>query len=207
MLACRSNVALLLGAGSALVLASLAPPAESQEGHETRHVRPHASKQFKAFTHSTGAYALEHPDDWQAHERGERTNVGAENGLVPAERGFRTVYGAIVQIAADPLAGRPDRTTDGSTRAIVEQVLKRNPHQAVKEPVTADRPLAGAPAFRAVLNGISPVTGKGERAEIVVRQHGETQVFYLVLVSPIDAHAFLDAPLRRLRDSVRIPAR
>lgn len=190
----------------ALLVAVVAAPAVSQESHPTRDIRPHASTEFKRFVHSTGAFALEHPADWQAHERGERTNIGAENGLVPTERGFRTVYGAIVQIADDPLAGRPERSAEASARQIVEQVLKRNPHQALKEPLAADRPLAGAPAFHAVINGASPVTGRGERAEIIVRQHGEAKVFYLVLVSPVDDHPFLAAPLGRLRDSVRIPA-
>lgn len=192
-----------LESAAVLVLAVPAPP---QEGHARRDVRPHASTEFKRFVHSSGAYAFEHPADWQAHERGERTNVGAEDGLVPTERGFRTIYGAIVQVADDPLAGKPERSAEASARLIVEQVLERNPHQALKEPLVADRPLAGAPAFHAVINGTSPVTGRGERAEIIVRQHGEAKVFYLVLVSPIDHYSSLAAPLRRLRDSVRIPA-
>ena len=192
---------------AALLVAVASSPAALQETHEKRTVRPHASEQFTRFTHSSGSYALEHPSDWQAHERGERTNIGAEDGLVAGERGFRTIYGVIVQVAPDPLAGRPDRTVEASTRLIVEQVLKRNPHQALKEPVAADRPLAGAPAFRALIMGTSPVTGRAERAEIVVRQHGTDHVFYLVLVSPADDHPSLEAPLRRLRDSVRIPAR
>lgn len=192
---------------AALLVASLPAFAAAQEVHETRVVKPHASEKVTPFTHSSGSYALEHPSDWQAHERGERTNIGAADGLVPTERGFRTIYGVIVQVAPDPLAGRADRTVEGSARLIVEQVLKRNSHQALKEPVTEAAPLGGAPAFRASIQGISPVTGQGERAEIVVRQHGPDQVFYLVLVSPVDEYRLLEAPLRRLRDSVRIPAR
>ncbi len=190
-----------------LVVAATFALRASQVTHETRTVRPHASERFTSFTHSSGSYSLEHPSDWNAHERGERTNIGAEDGLVASERGFRTIYGAIVQIVSDPLAGNPDRTVEGSTRLIVEQVLKRNPHQALKEPVAADRALAGAPAFRALIVGTSPVTGRGERAEIVVRQHAPDQVLYLVLVSPTDDYSSLEAPLRRLRDSVRIRAR
>jgi hypothetical protein len=192
---------------AALCLAFVTSPAAGQETHERRTVTPHASPQFTRFTHSTGYYALEHPSDWQAHERGERTNIGPEDGLVAAARGFRTIYGVIAQVAPDPLTGSPERTTEASARRILEQVLKRNPHQALKDPVSADRPLAGAPAFRAVIMGTSPVTGRGERAEIVVRQHGANEVFYLVLVSPADDYNLLEAPLRRLRDSVRIPGR
>jgi hypothetical protein len=179
----------------------------AQEPHEKRTVRPHASGEFKTFAHSSGAYGVEHPSDWQAHERGERTNIGAEDGLVAVEKGFRTIYGVIVQVAADPLAGQPNRSLESSAKQIVDQVLKRNPHQALKEPLASDKPLAGAPAYRAVINGTSPVTGLGERAEIIVRQHGEGQVLYLVLVSPIDHFSSLEAPLRRVRDSLRVPAR
>ena len=192
---------------AALCLALVTSPAIGQETHERRTVTPHASPQFTTFVHSTAAYALEHPSDWQAHERGERTNIGPEDGLVAGARGFRTIYGAIVQVATDPLTGSPERTTEASARRILEQVLQRNPHQALKEPVAADRPLAGAPAFRAVIMGTSPVTGRAERAEIVVRQHGANEVFYLVLVSPAADYTLLEAPLRRLRDSVRIPGR
>jgi hypothetical protein len=190
-----------------LCVAAVTSPAAAQETHERRAVTPHASQQFTRFIHSTGSYALEHPSDWQAHERGERTNIGPEDGLVAGARGFRTIYGAIVQVAPDPLAGLPERTIEASTRLIVEQVLKRNAHQALQVPVSADRPLAGAPAFRAVIMGTSPVTGKGERAEIVVRQKGANEVFYLVLVSPADHYTLLEAPLRQLRDSVRMPGR
>ena len=192
---------------AALCLALVTSPAAGQETHERRTVTPHASKQFTTFIHSTGNYAVDHPSDWHAHERVDRTNIGAEDGLVAGARGFRTIYGVIVQVAPDPLAGSPERTTEASARLILEQVLKRNPHQALKEPVSADRPLAGGPAFRAVIMGTSPVTGRGERAEIVVRQHGANEVFYLVLVSPVDEYKLLEAPLRRLRDSVRIPGR
>jgi hypothetical protein len=190
-----------------LCLATVTSPAAGQETHERRRVTPHASQQFTQFMHSTGSYALEHPSDWQAHERGERTNLGPEDGLVAGARGFRTIYGVIVQIARDPLAGLTERSLEASTRLVVEQVLKRNAHQALREPVSADRPLAGAPAFRAVITGTSPVTGRGERAEIVVRQKGANEVFYLVLVSPADDYKLLEAPLRQLRDSVRMPGR
>jgi hypothetical protein len=194
-------------AAAALLLAMSGARTIAQEPHDKRTVRPHASGEVKTFAHSSGAYGVEHPSDWQAHERGERTNIGPDDGLVAGERGFRTIYGVIVQVAADPLAGQPDRSLEASARLIVEQVLKRNPHQALKEPLTRDKPLAGAPAYSAVINGTSPVTGLGERAEIVVRQHGEGQVLYLVLVSPIDHFASLEAPLRRVRDSLRMPAR
>lgn len=192
---------------AAMVLTGVAATAVAQDPHEKRDVRPHAAAEVVPFVHSTGSYRLEHPADWQAHEVEGRTNIGADDGLVKGARGYRTIYGVIVQAADDPLAGRAERSVEASTRLIVEQVLKRNPHQAIVEPVSADRPLAGAPAFHAALNGTSPVTGRGERAEIVVRQHGAAQVFYLVLVSPSDDYAALAPALGRLRDSVRIPGR
>lgn len=194
-------------AAAALLLAMSGARAIAQEPHQQRTVRPHASGEFTTFAHSSGTYGVEHPSDWQAHERGERTNIGADDGLVAGERGFRTIYGVIIQIAADPLAGQADRSLEKSARLIVEQVLQRNPHQALKEPLTADRSLAGAPAYHALINGTSPVTGLGERAEIIVRQHGDAEVLYLVLVSPLDHLASLEAPLRRVRDSLRMPAR
>jgi hypothetical protein len=178
--------------------------AQSPQEHEVRVVRPHASKEVVRFAHSSGAYSLEHPADWKAHERGERTNIGAENGLIPTERGFRTVYGVIVQLTADPLAGTDGRSLERSAAAAIDAVLKRNPHQALKVPVHADGTLAGAPAVSAVLMGTSPVTKRGERVEIVSRYHGTSQLFTLLLVSPADDFPLLETPLRRLRESVRL---
>jgi hypothetical protein len=177
--------------------------AQSPE-HDVRVVRPHASSEVVKFAHSSGVYSLEHPADWKAHERGERTNIGAENGLIPTERGFRTVYGVIVQLTPDPLAGTDSRSLEKSATAVIDAVLKRNPHQALKVAVHADGTLAGAPAVSAVLMGTSPVTKRGERVEIVSRYHGASQILTLLLVSPADDFSLLEKPLRRLRDSVRI---
>lgn len=190
-----------------ILLTGVVAAARAQEAHGHRDVRPHAAAEVVPFVHSTGGYRLEHPADWTAHEGESRTNIGADDGLVAGARGYRTIYGVIAQVADDPLAGKAERSVEASTRAIVEQVLTRNRHQALAEPVSSDRPVGGAPAFRAVLMGTSPVTGRGERAEIVVRQYGAGQVFYLVLVSPADDYPLLAPVLDRVRDSVRIPGR
>ncbi len=187
--------AILSVAACALVMA--------QEPATHRDVRPHAAQEVVRFVHSTGAYSLDHPADWQTHERGARTNIGAEDGLEATARGFRTIYGVIVAIVDDP-AGK--QSLEDSARAIVDNVLKGNAHQRMHTPVHADGTLAGAPAATAVIMGTSPVTGRSERAEIVCRRLGESQLLYLVLVSPGDHFATLEAPLKRVRDSVRIPA-
>jgi hypothetical protein len=174
--------------------------------HEPRDVRPHAAQEFVGFVSADRSFAFEHPADWRALERGARVNVGASDGLVATGRGFRTIYGAIVDVLDDPLAGRAQRTLEASTLAIVERVLARNPHQAIHEPVAVDAPLAGAPAYRAVLMGTSPVTGRGERAEIVCREFGTGKIFQIILVAPAEAFSTLEKPLRRIRDSVRVPA-
>ena len=134
------------------------------------------------------------------------TDSGAADGLVPSGRGFRTIYGAIVAIVDDAEAGKPAHTVETSARAVVDSILRRNAHQALSVPVRADRPLAGAPAASAVLNGISPVTSRGERAEVVCRAYGSSQILYVILVSPTDAYPDLEQPLRLLRDSIRVNA-
>ena len=184
------------------MLAALAPGVRAQDG-ATLH--PHASATTAAFSHSTGAYSLAYPSDWQAHENGGRLNVGAADGLVPTGRGgFRTIYGAIVAIVDDPEAGKAGRTIESSTRAVVDGILKRNEHQSISVPVKADCPFAGAPAANAVLLGTSPVTGRGERAEVVCRAYGTNQILYVILVSPTESYADLQRPLHQLRDSVRV---
>jgi hypothetical protein len=150
---------------------------------------------------------LAHPADWKAHEGTDRVTVGADDGLVPTERGFRTVYGAIVAIVEDPEAARPDRQVESSARAVVDGILKRNPHQSIAEPVKSDRPFAGAKAANAVLLGTSPVTGRAERAEVVCRLLDAGKILYVILVSPADAYDGLERPLHALRDSIRLQER
>src|SRR5262245_20184178 len=175
-------------------LALVPRPASAQS--EGAAVRPRANATTKPFTFSTGADSLGYPSDSEPHENNGRLNVGPSDGLVPTGRGgFRTVYGAIVALVDDPEAGKPDRTIESSTKAIVDSILKRNVHQSISVPVKADRPFAGAPAASAVLIGTSPVTDHGERAEIVCRTYGTAQVLYVILVSPVDAHATLERPL------------
>lgn len=182
-----------------LLLAFAPPPASGQ----ALVVQPHAAGSVVKFVHPSGAYWLEHPADWTVHEGTGRITIGTDDGLVAVERGFRTVYGAIVAIADDSAPSTPARTIETSAGAMVDAILKRNPHQSLSVPVR-DRPFAGAPAASAVLIGRSPVTGRGERAEIVVRAFGGSQVLYAILVSPTDAYPLLEVPLRRLRDSVRM---
>lgn len=190
--------------GVAALVALLLPRVPQSAGAQALLVTPHAASDFVRFLHPAGTYALERPADWRAHEGTGRVTIGADDGLVPVERGFRMVYGAIVAIADDPEASNPVRNIETSARGIVDAILKRNAHQSLSVSVHADRPFAGAPAASAVLIGTSPVTGRGERAEIVVRAFGKSQILYAILVSPTDSYAELDTPLRRLRDSLRV---
>jgi hypothetical protein len=191
---------------AAIAIVSCAPLVAFQHApaEAPREVRPHASTSFTSFVHSTGAYQIELPSDWAAHENAGRVNIGSEDGLVRTERGFRTIYGVIVTIVPDPHAERADRTLVSSTAAIVDAVLKRNPHQSLAIAPREDGTLGGAPAASAVLTGTSPVTGRGERAEIVCRQYGESRLLYLILVSPADHHGTLQPTLTRIRDSVKV---
>jgi hypothetical protein len=197
--ACAAGAAV---AGAIAVFVAAALTLHGQE-HERRDVRPHAAAEFVPFKAADGAFDLQHPADWRAHPTGGRVNFGADDGLVPTGRGFRTIYGVIVDVVDDPLAAQGNPTLEASAQAIVDRVLTRNPHQKLHESLVADALLGGAPAYRAVLMGISPVTGRGERAEIVVRRYG-AQLFSLILVSPAEDYALLEAPLRRVRNSVRI---
>lgn len=185
------------------LLATMGGGTNAQSGLPTfKEVRPHASNQVVRFVHSSGAYELEHPQDWKPYERGARTNIGAENGLEHTARGIRTSYGAIVVIA-----DAPADTLEASTRAIVDNVLRSNSHQRLNQPVRSGATLGGADAWTATLLGTSPVTGRGEHVEIVCRQFGTSQLLYLLLVSPADDRPMLEPHLKRLAASVKVLAR
>lgn len=176
--------------------------AQSEPG---RH--PHASADVLPFVAARGAYAFSHPADWKVHETAGRVTIGADDGLVPTERGFRTVYGVIIAVVDDPEAARSPHDIEASTRAIVDGILERNGHQSISVPVRVDRPVGGAPAASAVLMGTSPVTNRGERAEVVCRRFGGNQILYAILVCPADAYTELQRPLHALRDSIRVPGK
>jgi hypothetical protein len=168
-------------------------------------IPPHAATTVIQFVHPSGAYSFAHPSDWKVHESPTRSNIGADDGLVAGERGFRTIYGAIVAIVDDPEAAQPNHSLEASARSVIAPILARNPHQSVSVPFHADRPFAGAPAVSAVLLGTSPVTGHSERVEIVCRVYGGSQILYVMLVAPGDANPAVVTALQRLRDSFRVP--
>ena len=97
------------------------------------------------------------------------TNIGAEDGLVAGGRGFRTIYGVIVQIADDPRRqGNRSRTRPAPSSS---NVLKRQPHQRCRRRFTPTAPLAGAPAFtrrdHGDLTGHRPLRARRDRLPAV----------------------------------------
>jgi len=169
-------------------------------------VNIHASKEFVRWSHPTSGYSIEHPIDWQPHAQAARTNIGSDNGLVAAGRGFRTIYGVIIAVVDDPLATSPDRTLEASSRAVVDGILKRNGHLSLTSPLAADAPLAGAPAFRAVAGGTSPVTGHAERAEVICRTYDGSQLLYVIFACPDARCGELAATFGRMRQSLQVNA-
>jgi len=167
-------------------------------------VKIYAAKEFARFTHPTSGYSIEHPVDWKAHPQAARTNIGSDDGLVRGERGFRTVYGVIMAVVDDPLAASSERSLEASSRAIVESILKRNPQLSIKTPLAADAQLGGAPAFRAVATGTSPVTGHPERAEIICRPYDESRLLYVIFACPDERCGELTATFGRMRSSLQV---
>jgi hypothetical protein len=170
-------------------------------------IKVYADSDFRRYTHSMATYSIEHPIDWEAHEQPMRTNIGSQSGLVPGERGgLRTVYGVIVAIVDDPANAPNNPSLEETTGAVVATILKRNPHQSLREPAAPDGLLAGSPAYRAVLFGTSPVTGRGERAEILCRRIDQKRLLYIIFVSPEENYQQLKPTFVRMRNSLAVPA-
>jgi len=187
-----------------LVVACVVMPASAQQ--QASQVRIHAAAEFVRWAHGAGAYSLEHPVDWETHEQGLRTNIGSKDGLVPTGRGYRTIYGVILAVVDDPLAGAPDRTLAASSQAVFEGIVKRNAHLSVKSPIAPTEPLAGGQAYRAVAGGISPVTGHAERAEVICREVDAGHLLYMILACPEAECSELGTTFRRMRESLKVPA-
>lgn len=180
-------------------------PASAQQ--DAMGVRIHAAVEVVRWAHSAGAYSLEHPVDWGAHEQGLRTNIGSKDGLVPSERGgYRTIYGVILAVVDDPLAGTLDRTLAAASQAVFEGIVKRNAHLRVTSPLAQTERLAGGQAYRAVAEGISPVTGHAERAEVICRELDGGHLLYMIQVCPVAACNELAPTFRRMRESMKVPA-
>jgi hypothetical protein len=170
-------------------------------------VRIHAAVEVVRWAHSAGAYSLEQPVDWGAHEQGLRTNIGSKDGLVPTERGgYRTIYGVILAVVDDPLSGTPDRTLAAASQTVFEGIVKRNAHLRVASPLAQTERLAGGQAYRAVAEGISPVTGHPERAEVICRELDDGHLLYMIQVCPEAACNELAPTFRRMRESLKVPA-
>lgn len=169
-------------------------------------VTVHASTQFVRWTHPDGTYAIELPADWQPHAHPTRTNLGSTDGLVKSERGFRTVYGVIITIVDDPASGASMPSLAASGRALVDTVLKRNAHLSIQAALAEDRPLAGSPAYRAVLGGTSPVTGHAERAEVIVRAYDASRLLNVIFACPAAQCHALEPTFKHMRDSLQVRA-
>jgi hypothetical protein len=167
-------------------------------------VKIRASKEVVRWDHPTSLYSIEHPVDWTPHPRGARTNISSDEGLVPGERGFRTVYGVILAVVDDPLAASPDRSLEASSRVVVESILKRNGHLSITSRLAADAPLAGAPAFRAVAGGKSPVTGHAEQAEVICRAYDRGHLLYVIFACPQAHCGELTTTFQHMRQSLQV---
>jgi hypothetical protein len=170
------------------------------------------------FSHPTGFFTIDHPDNWQSYPSGYAVSMAPEGGVVTLANSRQAmVYGVIVnhyqpfnsvearrnQSLQRNYTPFQDRNAvrgdlDDATDDLITTILQSNPYLRVQE--TAARPVVidGANGFQIDLAGDSPVTGQEERVTLYTRGLPDGHVIYALAVVPGSGFNALDQTFARM---------
>ncbi|HUJ12606.1 MAG TPA: M48 family metallopeptidase [Thermoanaerobaculia bacterium] len=173
----------------------------AQQGVEPASVTIEApSTELKTYTSRTGAYRVSYPANWQVHESATTGVIIAPPGGL---RGEDLMYGAVIDHYAPINHSAADTTLRSATDDLVETIVASCRYlQLVGRSGPAQ--VAGAPSLTVVLRGTNPKTGFDERVTVVTRELSDTNLGFLVFVTPEkDADTYANV-LRTMTGSVQI---
>ena len=183
------------------------------------------SARFARFSHPTGFFTVDYPNNWRAYSSGQAVSIAPEGGVVASANGRQTLhYGMVINHYA-PFEGDNDRWAaslqrnyapfedrtsqpraylEDATDDLVRTILSANAHLRA-EPGSARREtIDGESAFSVPLNGLSPVTGEDETVTVFTRGLNDGHVVYAVAVVPSRYAAALAPTFRRMMETLRV---
>ncbi|HEV8599348.1 MAG TPA: M48 family metallopeptidase [Gemmatimonadales bacterium] len=162
------------------------------------------SSRFLRFEHSSGFFAIDHPDNWNVYPSGLAVSMAPEGGVVNASDGRQVLlYGVIVNHYT-PFAGAEERrslslersyapfedrtkprgTLEDATDDLVRTILSANSYLRAEAGSARSEVIDAAPGFSVVLSGVSPVTGEEERVRLYTRGLPDGHVIYALFTAP-----------------------
>lgn len=186
---------------------------------------PAPSSRFARFTHPSGFFTVDFPNNWRAASSGQAVSIAPDGGVVVASNGRRTLhYGVIINHYA-PFEGDndrwaaslqrnyapfEDRTTqpraylEDATDDLVRTILNTNTHLRAETGSARQETIDGEPGFSVNLNGRSPVTGEDETVTVYTRGLTDGHVVYGVAVTPTRYAATLEPIFTRMIQTLRV---
>ncbi|HEV8195398.1 MAG TPA: hypothetical protein VGP87_02055 [Gemmatimonadales bacterium] len=205
-----------------MALSPLVPATLAQSNRKSARMPPPSST-FLRHLDKGGFFTVDYPDNWRTYPAGHAVSIAPEGGLAPGGgRQQLLVYGVVISHYS-PYASPATRRKlslrhhyapfEDTTRArdvleditddLVRQIVDVNPNLRVLEGSARPATIDGAPGFSVPLTGRSPVTGEGERGELVVRSLPDGHAIYVLSIAPArDYEAFQTAFARMMRTLV-----
>ena len=183
------------------------------------------SARFARFSHPSGFFTIDYPNNWRAYSSGLAVSIAPEGGVASQSSGLQTLhYGVIVNHYA-PFEGDTDRwsaslqrsyapfedrTTqpraylEDATDDLVRTVMRANSYLQAEAGSARSETIDGELGFSVLLSGRSPVTGEDEQVTVFTRGLPDGHVVYAVAVAPAREAAALNPTFRRMIQSLRV---
>jgi Zn-dependent protease with chaperone function len=203
----QTRLAELPGAHDAMTIARRGPTvieeALNRAAQSVKVERP--SSRLRDYWRSGGFwFQVSYPENWQAYPSSDGLGVTfiPPGGAVEARGPSCLVYGAVINryrpIGDNSLwtglKQRSFRYVGGrgalveATNDLLDSALQNNPHLDFARGSGRRGSIDGAPIIALTLVGRSPVTGRGERAQLYARELEDGDIVYAIFVAPDDEY-------------------
>ncbi|MGE0130806.1 MAG: M48 family metallopeptidase [Blastocatellales bacterium] len=149
-------------------------------------------------------FRVAYPENWRAYPSGDKLGVTftPPGGVVESRGQTHLIYGAVInqykpigdnsqwtglaQRSFRYIGGRGELTE--ATNDLIDSVLQNNPHLDFARGSDRRGKNNGSAMITLTLTGRSPLTGRGERAQLYTRELDNGGVIYAIFVAPDDEY-------------------
>jgi beta-barrel assembly-enhancing protease len=165
-------------------------------------------------------FQVSYPENWLAYPSGDNLGVTfvPPGGVAEARGQRRLVYGAVIshyrpigdnslwtglqQRSFRYIGGRGELVE--ATNDLLDSALQNNPRLDFTRGSDRRGSIDGAPAITLTLVGRSPVTGRGERAQLYARELDDGAIVYAIFVAPDDEYDNFRPAFERMLHGLKI---
>jgi hypothetical protein len=166
---------------------------------------PAPSSRLTRFTHGSGFFRIDYPDNWRPYPSGMAVSIAPEGGVIETTNGPpHMLYGVIVNHYV-PFNGDDDRWNQSLQRNYAPFEDRTKPPRGFLEDATDDlvrtmvasneylsavsgsaraETIDGARGYSVLMTGRSPLTGEDERVTLYTRALPDNHVIYVLCITP-----------------------